>query len=88
MQQRIENILNTTNTSQLLHVHPYCLALDNLNIAIHALVQGNYLERNRVTGNIMKKSNKLNDLETLLLGYCDLMPFKQYYYYNTLNSKL
>ncbi|XP_023296585.2 dihydroxyacetone phosphate acyltransferase [Lucilia cuprina] len=88
MQQRIEKILNTSKTSQLLHVHPYCLALDNLNIAIHALVQGTYLQRNRETGNLRKTSDKLNDLERLLLGYCNLMPFKQYYYCNTLTSKL
>lgn len=88
MQQRIETLLNTSNPSQLLHVHPYCLALDNCNIAIHALVQGSYLERNRVTGNITKTSSKLIHLEKLLLDYCNLMPFKQYYYRNNLTSKL
>ncbi|KAM7362807.1 dihydroxyacetone phosphate acyltransferase isoform 2-T3 [Cochliomyia hominivorax] len=55
IQQRIETILTTSNSSQLLHVHPYCLALDNLNIAIHALVQGSYLERNRHTGEFYEK---------------------------------
>lgn len=91
MQQRIESILNVTNTSQLLHVHPYCLALDNLNIAIHALVQGSYLERNRETGNLILNSSKtaaLIDLEKLLLRYCNLMPFKKYYHHNNIASKL
>ena len=91
MQQRIESILNVTNPSQLLHVHPYCLALDNLNIAIHALVQGSYLERNRETGNLILNSSKtdaLIHLEKLLLRYCNLMPFKKYYHHNTIASKL
>lgn len=88
MQQRIETILHTNN-SQLLHVHPYCLALDNLNIAIHALAQGSYLERNRETGNFRHSSQRsLLDLEQLLLQYCNLMPFKQYYYCNNITSKL
>ncbi|TMW48631.1 hypothetical protein DOY81_006296 [Sarcophaga bullata] len=91
MQQRIESILNVTNPTQLLHVHPYCLALDNLNIAIHALVQGSYLERNRETGNLILNSSKtaaLMDLEKLLLRYCNLMPFKKYYHHNNIASKL
>lgn len=91
MQQRVESILNIANSSQLLHVHPYCLALDNLNIAIHALVQGSYLERNRETGNLIlnsSKSTSLDNLEKLLLQYCNLMPFKKYYHSSNILSKL
>lgn len=63
-----------------LHVHPYCLALDNLNIALHSLVQSSYLLRNRETGNFKISPNKsLHDLEEFLLAFCNLMPFKQYW---------
>lgn len=94
MQQRIESILpNNLEAAgkQLHHVHPYCLALDNLNIAIHSLVQDSYLVKNRETGNLRhaaQTSHKsLVDLERQLLQYCNLMPFQQYYYL-AVNSKL
>lgn len=86
MQQRIETILHAKCSP--LHVHPYCLALDNLNIALHALVQSSYLLRNRDTGNFTLSPHKsLIQLEQLLLEFCNLMPFKQYCYCSV-SSKL
>ncbi|XP_061387625.1 dihydroxyacetone phosphate acyltransferase [Musca vetustissima] len=78
VQKHIESML-LTNTSPL-HVHPYCLALDNLNIALHSLVQSSYLLRNRETGNFkISPSKSLPQLEGFLLQFCNLMPFKQYW---------
>ncbi|XP_058978551.1 dihydroxyacetone phosphate acyltransferase-like [Musca domestica] len=78
VQKHIESMLLTNSCP--LHVHPYCLALDNLNIALHSLVQSSYLLRNRETGNFKISPNKsLHDLEEFLLAFCNLMPFKQYW---------
>ncbi|XP_059218682.1 dihydroxyacetone phosphate acyltransferase isoform X1 [Stomoxys calcitrans] len=86
VQKRIESML--LENSNNLHVHPYCLALDNLNIALHSLVQSSYLIRNRETGNFKLSGNKsLADLEMLLLELCNLMPFQQYCH-NRIFSKL
>ncbi|XP_075145378.1 dihydroxyacetone phosphate acyltransferase [Haematobia irritans] len=86
VQQRVESIL--LQNIDHLHVHPYCLALDNLNIALYSLVQSSYLIRNRETGNYKLSSDKsIVDLELDLLEYCDLMPFKQYCH-SKVSSKL
>uniref|UniRef100_A0A1B0FMH2 Phospholipid/glycerol acyltransferase domain-containing protein n=1 Tax=Glossina morsitans morsitans TaxID=37546 RepID=A0A1B0FMH2_GLOMM len=77
IQERIEQLL-LENSQRC--VHPYCLALDNLNIAIHALIQESYLLKNRENGDLRRSPHKsLSDLEQQLAVYCDLMPFKQYY---------
>uniref|UniRef100_A0A1A9Z3V3 Phospholipid/glycerol acyltransferase domain-containing protein n=1 Tax=Glossina pallidipes TaxID=7398 RepID=A0A1A9Z3V3_GLOPL len=77
IQERIEQLL-LENSQRC--VHPYCLALDNLNIAIHALIQESYLMKNRENGDLRRSPHKsLSGLEQQLAVYCDLMPFKQYY---------
>ncbi|KAH8304912.1 hypothetical protein KR018_004646, partial [Drosophila ironensis] len=63
------------------HVHPYCLALDNLNIAIYALVQQGYVQKCRDSGKMkigVVPGKGLQELEHQLLEYCQLMPFAQY----------
>lgn len=89
LQRRIECILlqqhnqdQNGNADQMegRHVHPYCLALDNINIAIHALVQDGYLIKQRDLGTLQLSGQKLlPELEQRLLVYCNLMPFTQYY---------
>uniref|UniRef100_A0A1A9WFM3 Dihydroxyacetone phosphate acyltransferase n=1 Tax=Glossina brevipalpis TaxID=37001 RepID=A0A1A9WFM3_9MUSC len=77
IQERIEQLLQE-NCQR--YVHPYCLALDNLNIALHALVQESYLLKNRDNSELRRSPSKsLFQLEKQLAAYCDLMPFKQYY---------
>ncbi|KAH8420769.1 hypothetical protein KR222_004319 [Zaprionus bogoriensis] len=81
VQQHVEQLLQQPGGAAA-HVHPYCLALDNLNIAIYALIQAGYLLKSRDTG-LMRhapaSSEKcLRQLELQLLEYCQLMPFAQY----------
>lgn len=65
------------------NVHPYCLALDNLNIALHSFVQEEYLLKNKDNGLMRHNQNAstktLKQLEIQLLRYCNLVPFKYYY---------
>ncbi|EDV92833.1 GH18612 [Drosophila grimshawi] len=81
VQQHVEQLLQQPGIAAS-HVHPYCLALDNLNIAIHALIQSGYVQKSRDTGmmHIATKSpaKDLRQLELQLLEYCQLMPFTQY----------
>ncbi|XP_030373666.1 dihydroxyacetone phosphate acyltransferase [Scaptodrosophila lebanonensis] len=78
VQEHVEQLLKQPASA---YVHPYCLALDNLNIAIHALVQHGYLLKERDSG-IMRHAPTptkcLRELEMQLLSYCQLMPFAQY----------
>ncbi|KAM8704500.1 hypothetical protein ACLKA7_009017 [Drosophila subpalustris] len=81
VQQYVEQLLQQPGGAAS-HVHPYCLALDNLNIAIYALVQSGYLLKSRDTG-LMRIAPATTDkclrqLELQLLEYCQLMPFAQY----------
>ncbi|XP_060646596.1 dihydroxyacetone phosphate acyltransferase [Drosophila nasuta] len=81
VQQYVEKLLQQPGGAAA-HVHPYCLALDNLNIAIYALVQSGYLHKSRETG-LMRVASATSDkclrqLELQLLEYCQLMPFAQY----------
>lgn len=81
VQKHVEKLLQQPGGSAA-HVHPYCLALDNLNIAIYALIQGGYLVKARDTG-LMRiapasPDKCLRQLELQLLEYCQLMPFAQY----------
>lgn len=80
VQQHVEQLLQQPGASAS-HVHPYCLALDNLNIAIYALIQRGYLVKSRDSGQMKIASTPgkcLRELETQLLEYCQLMPFAQY----------
>ncbi|XP_034489168.1 dihydroxyacetone phosphate acyltransferase [Drosophila innubila] len=81
VQQHVEQLLQQPGGAAL-HVHPYCLALDNLNIAIYALIQSGFLLKSRETG-LMRVAPAtadkcLRQLELQLLEYCQLMPFAQY----------
>lgn len=81
VQKHVEQLLQQPGGAAS-HVHPYCLALDNLNIAIYALIQGGYLLKSRDTG-LMRVApatadRSLKQLELQLLEYCQLMPFAQY----------
>ncbi|XP_002056467.4 dihydroxyacetone phosphate acyltransferase [Drosophila virilis] len=81
VQQHVEQLLQQPGGSAA-HVHPYCLALDNLNIAIYALIQSGYLHKSRDTGLMCVATATpmkcLRQLELQLLEYCQLMPFAQY----------
>ncbi|XP_037952281.1 dihydroxyacetone phosphate acyltransferase [Teleopsis dalmanni] len=77
MQERIESLLQENDS---LYVHPYCFALDNLNIALNAFIQDDYLKKVKDTGMLRHSNGKsLKSLEDQILVYCQLMPFKQYY---------
>ncbi|XP_036323315.1 dihydroxyacetone phosphate acyltransferase [Rhagoletis pomonella] len=77
MQQRIEKLLQQQHAR---NVHPYCLALDNLNIALYSFQQAGYLLKNKENGMLQHSSGKpLRSLEAELLCYCQLLPFQQYY---------
>ncbi|ALC47997.1 Dhap-at [Drosophila busckii] len=81
VQQHVELLLQAPGAAAA-HVHPYCLALDNLNIAILSFVQSGYLVKNRESGLMSIASNApdkcLRQLELQLHEYCQLMPFTQY----------
>ncbi|XP_002073151.3 dihydroxyacetone phosphate acyltransferase [Drosophila willistoni] len=82
VQQHVERLLQQQDGAAS-HVHPYCLALDNLNIAIYALIQRGYILKSRETGQMLIPSAQstgkcLKELELQLLEYCQLMPFAQY----------
>lgn len=82
VQQHVEQLLQQPGGTAP-HVHPYCLALDNLNIAIYALIQRGYLLKCRDSGQMKVpgtpgKELELEELERQLLEYCQLMPFAQY----------
>ncbi|XP_068156087.1 dihydroxyacetone phosphate acyltransferase [Drosophila tropicalis] len=82
VQQHVERLLQQQDGAAS-HVHPYCLALDNLNIAIYALIQRGYILKSRETGQMLIPSAQstgkcLKELESQLLEYCQLMPFAQY----------
>ncbi|XP_067646131.1 dihydroxyacetone phosphate acyltransferase isoform X2 [Eurosta solidaginis] len=91
MQQRIEKLLQQPNAT---NVHPYCLALDNLNIALYSFQQAGYLLKNKDNGLLQHAEDKpLRVLEMELLRYCQLLPFKHYYkvasaQMNSMRSKL
>ncbi|XP_054747510.1 dihydroxyacetone phosphate acyltransferase [Anastrepha obliqua] len=77
MQKRVEKLLQQQHVS---NVHPYCLALDNLNIALYAFQQAGYLMKNKDTGMLEHAIGKpLRTVEVDMLRYCELLPFKQYY---------
>ncbi|XP_018803717.1 PREDICTED: dihydroxyacetone phosphate acyltransferase [Bactrocera latifrons] len=77
MQKRIENLMQQQHVT---NVHPYCLALDNLNIALNSFQQTGYIEKNKESGILQHAPGKpLRTLEAELLCYCQLLPFKQYY---------
>lgn len=84
VQERIERLLQQ-NSQQ--HVHPYCLALDNLNIAISSLIEEGYLIKKRRSGELqiavaVSSGQKcLIVLERQLYEYCNLLPFRRYYDY-------
>lgn len=80
VQQHVEQLLQLPDGSAL-HVHPYCLALDNLNIAIYALIQRGYILKCKDSGQMKVGAGPgkcLLELERQLLEYCQLMPFAQY----------
>ncbi|KAH8335721.1 hypothetical protein KR074_012015 [Drosophila pseudoananassae] len=80
VQQHVEQLLQLPDGSAL-HVHPYCLALDNLNIAIYALIQKGYILKCKDSGQMKVGAGPgkcLLELERQLLEYCQLMPFAQY----------
>ncbi|XP_023175909.2 dihydroxyacetone phosphate acyltransferase [Drosophila hydei] len=81
VQEHVEQLLQQPGGTAS-HVHPYCLALDNLNIAIYALIQSGYLHKSRETGLMSIAAATpmkcLRQLELQLLEYCQLMPFTQY----------
>ncbi|XP_055377579.1 dihydroxyacetone phosphate acyltransferase [Condylostylus longicornis] len=74
-QKHIESLLN----SRTKYTHPYCLALDNLSIAITSLVNNSILYKIK-NGNdkITKYGINLHELKiinTLLENYCNVLPF-------------
>ncbi|XP_017131626.1 dihydroxyacetone phosphate acyltransferase [Drosophila elegans] len=80
VQQHVEQLLQQPGGSAS-HVHPYCLALDNLNIAIYALIQRGYILKCKDSGQMKIAGTPgkcLQELELQLLEYCQLMPFAQY----------
>ncbi|XP_020818615.1 dihydroxyacetone phosphate acyltransferase [Drosophila serrata] len=80
VQKHVEQLLQQPGGTAF-HVHPYCLALDNLNIAIYALIQRGYLLKSRDSGQLKIPGTPgkcLEELERQLLEYCQLMPFAQY----------
>ncbi|KAH8265441.1 hypothetical protein KR038_007803 [Drosophila bunnanda] len=80
VQKHVEQLLQQPGGTAY-HVHPYCLALDNLNIAIYALIQRGYLLKSRDSGQLKIPGTPgmcLEELERQLLEYCQLMPFAQY----------
>ncbi|KAH8330612.1 hypothetical protein KR067_005654 [Drosophila pandora] len=80
VQQHVEQLLQLPDGSAL-HVHPYCLALDNLNIAIYALIQRGFILKCKDSGQMKVGAGPgkcLLELERQLLEYCQLMPFAQY----------
>ncbi|KAH8243102.1 hypothetical protein KR032_004601 [Drosophila birchii] len=80
VQKHVEQLLQQPGGTAF-HVHPYCLALDNLNIAIYALIQRGYLLKSRDSGQLKIPATPgkcLEELERQLLEYCQLMPFAQY----------
>ncbi|SPP83550.1 dihydroxyacetone phosphate acyltransferase isoform X2 [Drosophila guanche] len=80
VQKHVEQLLQQPGGAAP-HVHPYCLALDNLNIAIQALIQRGYLLKCRDSGQLRvvdAPGKCLRQLEQQLLEYCQLMPFAQY----------
>lgn len=77
MQKRIEKLMQQQHVT---NVHPYCLALDNLNIALNSFHQAGYIQKEKESGLMKHAPGKpLRTLETELLHYCRLLPFKQYY---------
>ncbi|XP_004536940.1 dihydroxyacetone phosphate acyltransferase [Ceratitis capitata] len=77
MQQRIEKLMQLPNVA---NVHPYCLALDNLNIALYSFQQAGCIKKDKESGMLQHVHDKpLRTLEAELLRYCQLLPFKQYY---------
>lgn len=90
MQKRIEELMQL----HVNNVHPYCLALDNLNIALNSFQQAGYIRKNKESGILQHAPGKpLRTLEAELLRYCQLLPFKKYYrvssaHMNSMPSKL
>ncbi|XP_055850821.1 dihydroxyacetone phosphate acyltransferase [Episyrphus balteatus] len=75
-QKRVE-VLLTAKSHQ--YVHPYCLALDNLNIAIQSFVQGGCLKKTKDATTFRTIPENLQHLKSLLLNYCELLPFTKLY---------
>lgn len=97
LQQRVESSLlqqyknnkNDTLESLEKHIHPYCLALDNVNIALYALVQDSYLVKEKDSGTLQISGHKsLHVMEQRLLNYCNLIPYNQYYAREELQQQL
>ncbi|XP_055904777.1 dihydroxyacetone phosphate acyltransferase [Eupeodes corollae] len=75
-QKRVEELLIAKSHQ---NVHPYCLALDNLNIALQSFVQGGCLRKTKDTTTFHKIPQNLQHLKSLLLNYCELLPFTKLY---------
>lgn len=75
-QKRVEELL-TAKIHQ--NVHPYCLALDNLNIALQSFVQCGCLQKTKDTTTFRTIPQNLQHLKSLLFDYCKLLPFKKLY---------
>lgn len=75
-QKRVEELL-TAKSHQF--VHPYCLALDNLNIALQSFVQRGCLQKTKDATTFRSIPENLHHIKLLLLNYCELLPFTKFY---------
>lgn len=61
------------------HVHPYCLSLDSINLALYSLVTLGVITKtklNDMSATFTVDTSRLRPLVTVLRTYCDLLPFE------------
>ncbi|KAG4074295.1 hypothetical protein HA402_008704 [Bradysia odoriphaga] len=74
VQQRVENGLNSREN----HVHPYCLSLDSISIALSSFQLNKILTKTKSLTTVTYRTTTSDDLSKysiLLRHYCQLLPF-------------
>ncbi|XP_062563083.1 dihydroxyacetone phosphate acyltransferase [Armigeres subalbatus] len=75
---RVQEFVEQLLLQQGRNVHPYCLSLDSINLALHSLVSLGAISKSKVNGSTIFTADliRIRSLNDTLRSYCDLLPFE------------